>query len=107
RWERIYFSTLRWFSLPLGRGPKATISFTYCMARLESNGGGTAESDVVAGAALAEATVAVSPVAAVAFFCLEHAEVARIRIKHAIVTRANQDCRPWLTYSAPLGLGSM
>src|SRR5216684_5130607 len=36
----MYFSTFLWFALPIGRGPKATISFTYCMARLALNAGG-------------------------------------------------------------------
>jgi hypothetical protein len=61
------------------------------MARLESNGGGSAESDVVAGVDAEFVEGASTVVSAEAFFCLEHAGVARIRIKHAIVTRANQD----------------
>src|SRR6266496_1382285 len=105
----------------MGRGPKATISFTYCMARLESNAGGAAESGVFAGDALAEATLAVSPVAAAAFFCLEHAGAARIRIKHAIAKRPaacvvptgldlsphrTQGLHPGLTSSTPPELAS-
>src|SRR5215470_12818577 len=72
--ERIYFSTLIWFTLPIGRGPSATISLTYCIALLESKAGDAAGlEDVEAGAGDESRAPASTVVAAAASLCFEHA----------------------------------
>src|SRR5262249_39586175 len=63
-------------------GPKATISFTYCMARLESKVGGAAVSDELSAEVATDVVGAGSAeVAAAAFFCLEQASEGRSKIK--------------------------
>src|SRR5579863_9143845 len=83
----------------MGRGPKATISFTYCMARAELNAGGGPKSEVdVAASSATGADVAVSFGAAAASFSRAQADKAIARDKQNVTAinkrgRLSRFCR--------------
>src|SRR5271170_5171681 len=68
----------------MGRGPNATMSFTYCMARAESNDGGGPVSGESA-ASGAEAALSAGAAASAAF-CVEQATQLRRHISPIILT---------------------
>src|SRR5580698_9956152 len=72
----------------MGRGPKATISLTYCIARAELKVGGGPRSAVAVEASAAAGLAGASAVAgeaAATSFCLEHATRLRKHIKPIIL----------------------
>src|SRR5690348_16159131 len=64
----------------MGRGPRATISFTYCIARVALKAGGLSAGWPDSSACLSGVTLAVE---AAAGFSLEHANSAMTKIRKA------------------------